>query len=543
MATSHAARVYQEHIELLELEAPDGYKRAFGIATADRAAADTKNELANTGISSYNSIAEYKAYKKAKKAAKKKQLKNLKINNVCIIYMNYTNPDPKIELFLRRMKVSRIPAYMGSFDSLIARTTRVINPVAFTQELNAAQDRGKQEGFNVGLEKGLKEFVFNGENQLFVDKSDGKVYTFINNAQILNSDKLGPIISDFTAKEALGPYIQTRKENLQDFMNKYLHDRNLSNDGSNDYDEQIGKVQKDLLSREQEIKKTYAQFRDGEKDEDSDLIEQMGQKVKAQLRIIGSLDPTNPNNQNLVNEYDELKSYLHFLENKDNSITSINSYNDFKIKNYTNRMTMSLVKKNKDKTEVNYLSDKSSTFSFFGDELNDFIMNKSYFVSEPSAINQEIEKFKNNKTKVLNAFTDIKNRSTSMMLTDKFNIYNVDQIRKIYPIDTKIPVENDIFAKIHENKISSMDSNNIINTIADYRTNKKKITKQNFYDQILIPQGKVAFPPSFIQVDLTKKDPLLELSATIPSKFKKVMTESEISTKTFNVNRKRNISF
>jgi hypothetical protein len=72
MATSHAARVYQEHIELLELESPDGYKRAFGIATADREAADAKNNLANTGISSYNSIAEYKAYKKAKKAAKKK---------------------------------------------------------------------------------------------------------------------------------------------------------------------------------------------------------------------------------------------------------------------------------------------------------------------------------------------------------------------------------------------------------------------------------------------------------------------------------------
>jgi hypothetical protein len=286
--------------------------------------------------------------------------------------MNYTNPDPKIELFLRRMKVSRIPAYMGSFDSLIAHTTRVINPVAFTQELNAAQDRGKQEGFNVGLEKGLKEFVVNGENQLFVDKTDGKVYTFSNNAQILNSEKLGPIISDFTAKEALGPYIQTRKENLQDFMNKYLHDRNLSNDGSNDYDEQIGKVQKDLLSREQEIKKTYAQFRDGEKDEDSALIQQMGQKVKAQMRnieisqtkiksqeqrqLINSLDIapntkkyTNPdksqkfyqydlnqvkfNHENLVNEYNELKSYLHFLENKDNSITSINSYNDFKIKN------------------------------------------------------------------------------------------------------------------------------------------------------------------------------------------------------------------
>lgn len=68
MAKAHATRVYQEHIELLELQSPDGYKRAYSVASNDHNAVINKNEISDTGISA---VAEYKARKRAKKAAKR----------------------------------------------------------------------------------------------------------------------------------------------------------------------------------------------------------------------------------------------------------------------------------------------------------------------------------------------------------------------------------------------------------------------------------------------------------------------------------------
>jgi hypothetical protein len=68
MAKSHATRLYEEYLYLYELEAPDGYKRAFSVIKDDHNAVIAKNELSDTGISA---IEGYKAYKKAKKASKK----------------------------------------------------------------------------------------------------------------------------------------------------------------------------------------------------------------------------------------------------------------------------------------------------------------------------------------------------------------------------------------------------------------------------------------------------------------------------------------
>ena len=68
MAKASAARVYQEQLELLELQAPDGYAKSFGIASTAHNATIQANEIAGTGISELEA---YKARKTAKKAAKR----------------------------------------------------------------------------------------------------------------------------------------------------------------------------------------------------------------------------------------------------------------------------------------------------------------------------------------------------------------------------------------------------------------------------------------------------------------------------------------
>ena len=64
--------MYNEELELLELSAPDGYAKAFGIAGVDHNATIAKNEVAG-GINEHEVIAKYKSYKRAKKASKKSQ--------------------------------------------------------------------------------------------------------------------------------------------------------------------------------------------------------------------------------------------------------------------------------------------------------------------------------------------------------------------------------------------------------------------------------------------------------------------------------------
>jgi hypothetical protein len=172
-----------------------------------------------------------------------------------------------------------------------------------------------------------------------------------------------------------------------------------------------------------------------------------------------------------------------------------------------------------------FISSDLPTRVDFKDMIDDYIKDSNLF-EERNTINDEIESFKNNKTKVTNKFTAYKNRSTAMMLTDNFNIYNVEQIRKIYPkIDG--PVEDDIFAKIKERKEFAKSSEDIINSIADYRTNKQQITLQNLDSQLLIPQQKVKFEPDYyLYMKFPKEGEPLELEASIKkSKYTKKSTK------------------
>lgn len=73
MAKKAALRVYNEELEILELQAPDAYTKAFGIASVDHNAKLEKNDIAGTGINEHDVIAKYKSYKRAKKASKKSQ--------------------------------------------------------------------------------------------------------------------------------------------------------------------------------------------------------------------------------------------------------------------------------------------------------------------------------------------------------------------------------------------------------------------------------------------------------------------------------------
>jgi hypothetical protein len=153
-------------------------------------------------------------------------------------------------------------------------------------------------------------------------------------------------------------------------------------------------------------------------------------------------------------------------------------------------------------------------------------MKDNNLFKERQTINNSIEILKNTKSKVKTEFTNLKNRSTAMMLTDNFNIYNVDQIRKIYPKNTG-PVEEDIFAKIKDRKEFALDSKDIIETVADYRTNKQQITLQNLDSQLLIPQQKVTLTPDlYLYMKYPKEGEPLEIEGSIKkSKYSKKSTK------------------
>ncbi len=72
MAKKAALRVYNDELELLELEAPDAYTKAFGIASVEHNAMLAKNDVAGTGLNEFDFITKYKSYKNSMREANNK---------------------------------------------------------------------------------------------------------------------------------------------------------------------------------------------------------------------------------------------------------------------------------------------------------------------------------------------------------------------------------------------------------------------------------------------------------------------------------------
>jgi hypothetical protein len=151
--------------------------------------------------------------------------------------MNHTNKYTArdAELLIQQLRIGRIPSFMGSFDSLLARNMVTPNLGEFHRGITQGQKEGMAEGFNTGLEEGLKEFIINGENQLFIDKTNGKIYPFSNNDQLLNSDKIGPIVKDFTVNEVYKKKIKKYTTFVDDYYQANLNTTNMPYNGVIDF--------------------------------------------------------------------------------------------------------------------------------------------------------------------------------------------------------------------------------------------------------------------------------------------------------------------
>lgn len=140
-----------------------------------------------------------------------------------------------------------------------------------------------------------------------------------------------------------------------------------------------------------------------------------------------------------------------------------------------------------------------------------------YSIEVGKELENLINNLKNNKTQVASAFTAIKDRSTAMLLTDHFNIVNVEQTRKIYPRKQAGEQIVDIFSKIKTNKELAEESNTVIETITNLRTNnREQITLKNLHEQLLIPQQKVKLNPDlYVHVKLPTNDAPLEIEGIL----------------------------
>ena len=85
--------------------------------------------------------------------------------------------------------------------------------------------------------------------------------------------------------------------------------------------------------------------------------------------------------------------------------------------------------------------------------------------------------------KLKEKFSNIKNRETSILLTDQFNIYNVENIRKYYKEGKTM---EDVFSKIERSKTMEFEIDKII---SDYRT--KPTGYENLEEYINIPKMKI----------------------------------------------------
>ncbi len=376
--------------------------------------------------------------------------------------MNYTKTKADIEadLFIQQMKVSRIPSNMGSFSSLLSKNLGwiyedVIIDHINDEGLNTSEQIHQQRGFNSGLDKGLKGFIINGENQLFVNKVDNSVYTFHTNSQILNSDKVGKLVKEF----AIGENNKIIKEivdedDSQIFINKYVNELSKNPKWSNSTLSDIDKVRDNLNERKSVIITEYEKLTGIKETEISNINSENDNVIEKLNNVIEKLTPSKRKKNTLQLNKDILK--LKLKQSEILSRTNIQTLID------------------------SYIIDNQS-------------YNHAYNFN--SSINGERDSFRKNKTRQAELFTDIKNRSTAMMLTDKFDIYNVNEIRKFYPEKYKLNNEvNDIFTTIKEREILSTGSTDLLKTIADFRTIKGDITLENFADQIRIPLKHKTIP-------------------------------------------------
>lgn len=394
--------------------------------------------------------------------------------------------------FIDQMKGSRIPSYMGSFDSLLSRNMvpGIKDLGDFINGKNEGIEQGTEvgynDGFNNGLEKGMKEFIVNGENQFFVDKTDPsryKVYPFRAVKQITDSPLTGPIIKDFTAKE----HFKTELEMYEKFIDDYSQKISKNNDDNLktvlnsphkkhfkskysvdttehlagfvkptdfvDFDERKARVEKDIKLRRDYIDSKYSLYK--YQSDDPSKINTLEDIIKENN---SALDAINEELQALSDRGD--------------------------------------VFDDEDEWLFKHLGTEHDKRENIRDIINDYMKDRDAF-AEGDIIKSKMEALKNTKSTINNLFAQHKKGTTPMMITDDFDFYNVDQLRKLYvdPLKTKEERDKepvvDVFSKIQQQKIIAEKSTSVIEAVVDYRTkNKTPITLANLQDQLFVPKNQ-----------------------------------------------------
>jgi hypothetical protein len=473
--------------------------------------------------------------------------------------MNHTNKYTArdAERLIQQLRVGRVPSFMGSFDSLLARNMvpgikdlgDFIN--GKTEGIKQGTEVGYNDGLNAGLEKGMKEFIVNGENQFFVDKTDPsryKVYPFSNVQQIIDSPVTGPIIKDFTAQEHFKPEL----EKFDNFIDEYIQKMSTINDeAQNDEapnDETIIDFKSNKVTNSPYKKHFKSKYSADTTDHRTgfvktpDLVDfdERKDRVEKDLKIRRDYIDSRYKEYAYRSDGSQITSLEEIMKDNDIEIEVINE----KLQALSNKSKQPSDTYNansrdfeRDRWQFEYLGNKYDKRMGIKDIIDDYRKDRESF-TEGQLVKMKIETLKNTKSTIKNLFAQHKKGTTPMMITDDFEVYNVDQLRKLYVDPQKTKEERDkeplldIFSKIEQRKIIAENATGNVGTVLDYRTkDRTPITLANLQDQIFVPKQKKVvdlYPEKYLHIKYpTDPNEPMQIEGAV-----KISTQSKAKPKT-----------
>lgn len=325
------------------------------------------------------------------------------------------------------LKRSNIPSFYGDFESLLHSA---LKNKGTPYDYIDGYKYGRDEGLLNGSEATIKSFITSGENQIFLTK-EGKIIPFKSNEDILSNVETSKLIKDFIQSDTKTKIMKKETE-YNNFINTF----------------EDGDAEMHMKREEFEI---------------THQLQQLDESI-----IIGN----------------ELNKNIDKINNDkiDKLTKTIEDYNK-KINNSPIKEQTKQTRKKYEKIENEIVERKKIKDSITAHFDNRKKLNLKNEIEKMSIEHDKL--FKGNKWQTY--FTDnYKSGLTSMLITDNFNIYNIDNVRKIFP-KTKLL---NVFEKNENRNNYEMNETNK-KYIQDFSTNPINSNKVN--DYIQVPQQKFKY--------------------------------------------------
>lgn len=313
---------------------------------------------------------------------------------------------------------------------------------------------GKKEGYKEGLSEGtenaIKSFITGGDRQIFVTKKN--IYPFGNVDNLFENEDITNHIRDFILEPSLSE-LKTKENRLNE----------------------LNRIIEDTFQNEIENLNTSA------KDYSSKLKSKKGIKSKALLDVESRIEylTNTPRKELILNEMNRLEEKIN---NNRKLIKGANMSTPLDEFAMSNKKLVELYDENAQSSPNKTLAKQINTRN----KIQNLYERYSTF-NETNKLLGEIEELKQNINnlsqpyKLKQEFAKKRKGDYSIFLSDNFNIYNIQNIQKLYPKN----IEN-VHNRIEKNKEYKL---NLANIVSDYRTNK--IEYEDLADYIKIPTFKL----------------------------------------------------